>query len=460
MEDMTVEMEGLKKGLLDYFTDEELYRLVHIGNTLRPGVVPWTNRLEQARNIIRSLGAPTIALVLRYILEVKDATPAELYDKFPAIRRALGIVNPSVSQLPSPQSIPIDQRWQINEVERIQSMVANHFTNDEVIKLVHLLCKRHHVYNLTVRPVAARNTLRHCRAQHCYDLLRELTGYPTFVPDATLIAAFPLISEKLAAIQVRPLRPLSKPKSQPKKDTVVRPQPIQRLSQDAMRRQIFNSLTDEELWKIMLLVARDHPDQPWIYLTPATVRSCSKAQVTTGDILSSLAQLMGCTDDWHVDGSILATRLAEVRLALPGIHERDIRLTTRIPFLQEHQPPPMPDGLTVAHPELGPVTVTYHAWRQFCVRYLRTLNKPQVFDRSSQIALCANLRRIFENAQSERLSPRGRVIRAISNGFVEAIYFRNYGCRMRFVVLPPSREKPYHLLTTAEIVNHGVKFVP
>lgn len=459
-----MEMDDLKKGLLDYFTDEELYRLVRIGNTIRPGAVPWTNRPEHSRNIIRNgLGGPTIALILRYILEVKDATPTELYDKFPAIRRALGIVNPSVSQLPSPQSIPIDQRWQINEVERIQSMVANHFTNDEVIKLVHLLCKRHHVYNLTVRPVAARNTLRHCRAQHCYDLIRELTGYPDFVPDSTLIAAFPLISEKLATIQVTPLDPLSKlskPKSNRKKVAVIRPPSIKRLSQDAMRRQIFDTLTDEELWKIMLLVARDHPDRTWTYLTPATVRTCSKAQVTTGDILSSLAQLMGYTDDWHADGSILATRLAEVRLALPAIHERDIRLTTQIPFLQEHQPPPMPDDLTVAHPELGPVSVTYHAWRQFCVRYLRTLNKPQVFDRGSQSVLSANLRLTFERAQRERMSSHGRVIRTINNGFVEALFFRNHGCNMRFVVLPPTREKPGHSLLTAEIVTRGVKFVP
>lgn len=343
------------------------------------------------------------------------------------------------------------------EAGLVQLAAVNNLSNDEIVKLARLMRKRFN-YSLTDKPKAARNIVINCQPMHCYEILRELAGCQELVRAETIIANWARIQETLATLQIAPLRPpqpqkvgatSSEPCQQPPKNTV---------SQKVARQQLFDSFTDEELWKIFLLVARDNLNLRPRYLSQATIRTCDQSMVGTNLLYRSLHILLGLSASQIEYAKIIAL-FPTVRKQLAELSEEQIRNGRVLPWLSKTTPPPMPDNLTLSHVQLGEILITHHAWIRFCMRYCYIMNRQPLFHDESQAEMQQYLMELLVGAELEAVEPGIRVIRIINNGFRPAYYLRVRSHNLRFIVSETDSRNPKPLLLTVEIAVRGARFV-
>ncbi|MBP6943162.1 MAG: hypothetical protein KBB55_03930 [Candidatus Buchananbacteria bacterium] len=343
------------------------------------------------------------------------------------------------------------------EAGLVQLAAVNNLSNDEIVKLARLMRKRFN-YSLTDKPKAARNIVINCQPMHCYEILRELAGCQELVRAETIIANWPRIQETLATLQIAPLRPPQPQKVGATSGELCQQPPKNTVSQRVARQQLFDSFTDEELWKIFLLVARDNLNLRPRYLSQATIRTCDQSMVGTNLLYRSLHILLGLGSQQIEYGRIIK-RFPRVHDQLAQLPESEIVSGHRMPWLSKNTPPPMPENLTLNHAKLGEIVITQHAWMSFCKRYCIIMNQRPLFHDESQAEMRQILTELLSEAELEAVDPGIRVIRIINNDFNPAYYLRVRSHNLRFVTSEPDSRNPKPILLTVEIAVRGAKFV-
>lgn len=419
---------NIKNAVLAFFTDYELWRMVRIGRALGLQAIPPVDGPADARVVIRKQVNLTMMItILRYIAQESSLPPEQLETKF----------------------------WQIRDrlvdVTAVRTTFLQTCSDEEALHFARLLNRRFLKYPYTSRPEIAKQIVSTATDDHFQAIMAGLAR----AQSGRLVPTLPNILWHVRQQLHEPPPELPPPR-------IVRFAPPRELPRPAPppsdpRQRMFKYFSDRELWKIMLLIAHHAVGVTPAYVTPETVRNCTEPQVPTALFFGAINRLAGHCGD-VIESAEMMSRFQAARQHLSKLSKRKLEIGLKSPWLSPTQRPPMPEGFALNHPHYGTVTVSQHAWKRFCYRYLQACQLPIQFDNHSQTQLARTMQGLFASAQPEQLDEYERLIRLANNECQPATYLRELNRNMRFVLVTDG-EQQWHMVT-AEIAYLAMKFTP